>query len=76
MADDAGLDFSDQIGALEIKYQQVYFISISMDVITEFCFYTCCCWRCCSHSLDQSHCALNIMSLKISIQTLTLIFRP
>lgn len=52
MADDAGLDFSDQTGALEIKYQQVYFISISMDVITEFCFYTCCCWSCCSHSLD------------------------
>lgn len=41
MADDTGLDFSDQIGALENKYQQVILICILCHGIIQFFFLYC-----------------------------------
>lgn len=38
MADETGLDFSDQIGALESKYEQVNFKSSSVSLTPKNCF--------------------------------------
>lgn len=39
MADETGLDFSDQIAALENKYQQVEYTSLAIPILCQSCFY-------------------------------------